>query len=203
MQDQLMTTLTVSEKRTAGSQAETDPDIRIIVTTETDLVALVEAGTFSRELYDHLDLFELTVPPLRDRKDDIYLLCRYFFDQYRRELDKPVDAISPEVVEILLDYDFPGNVRELKNIIERAVIIVGGKTITRRHLPVRFLQDKQDECLMESDQLATMAELEKRYIIKVLEVTGGNKSKTAEILGISRAALWRKLKLFKAERSEE
>jgi transcriptional regulator with PAS, ATPase and Fis domain len=78
---------------------------------------------------------------LRERKDDIHPLCRYFFDKYRQELGKPVDSISPEVVKILVEYDFPGNVRELEHIVERAVILADGTTIERKHLPFRFLED--------------------------------------------------------------
>ena len=148
---------------------------------------------------DQLQGFILTIPPLRERKDDIPPLCRYFFDKYRHELGKPVDSISPEVVKTLVDYDFPGNVRELEHIIERAVILADGKTIEPKHLPIRFREELKPIKPMEFKNFSTLAELEKRYIVEVLEANKGNKSKTSEILGISRAALWRKLKQFKAE----
>ena len=140
---------------------------------------------------------------MRERKDDIHPLCRYFFDKYRQELGKPVDSISPYVVKILVGYEFPGNVRELEHIIERAVILADGHTIERKHLPVRFLEDLKSAKPLEPRQFSTIAELEKRYIVEVLEASHGNKSRTAEILGISRAALWRKLKLLKAEQLDQ
>jgi len=199
MQDQLQSILDMADSQRSGSLKETGIDIRILVASDTDLAARAKTGSFRKVLYDRLKLFELTIPPLRERKDDIHPLCRYFFDKYRQELRKPVDSISPDVVKILVGYDFPGNVRELEHIVERAVILADGDTIERKHLPVRFLEDLKSARPLASRQFSTLAELEKRYIVEVLEASNGNKSKTAETLGISRAALWRKLKLLKAE----
>jgi two-component system response regulator AtoC len=199
MQDQLQSILDMADSQRSGSLKETGIDIRILVASDTDLAARAKTGSFRKVLYDRLKLFELTIPPLRERKDDIHPLCRYFFDKYRHELRKPVDSISPDVVKILVGYDFPGNVRELEHIVERAVILADGDTIERKHLPVRFLEDLKSARPLASRQFSTLAELEKRYIVEVLEASNGNKSKTAETLGISRAALWRKLKLLKAE----
>ncbi len=202
MQDQLLSILDMADSQRSRGPQETGIDMRILVATDTDLAERVSRGSFNQDLYHRLNLFELTIPPLRERKDDIHPLCRYFFDQYRKELGKTVASISPEVIKILVDYDFPGNVRELKHIIERAVILVDGKTIERKHLPVRFLQETKPVGPQLPKAFATLAELEKRYIVEVLEASNGNKSKTAEILGISRAALWRKLKQIKAEQSD-
>lgn len=201
MQGQLLETLVSVESRNSGGSTGNRPDIRIILTTEADLTAKVEAGSFSRDLFDRLTVFRLTLPPLRERKDDIHPLIWYFFDKYRRELGKSVDSIAPEVIRMLEDYDFPGNVRELEYIVERAVIIADGKAVLLRHLPARFLKEKKPDRSRVPGQFATLAELEKRYIVEVLDATGNNKSKTAEILGISRAALWRKLKQLRAEES--
>lgn len=203
MQDQLLDTLMTAYRGDSGSQKESGSDIRIIVAVETDLAEQVKKGAVKQELFESLNVFKLTLPPLRERKDDIHPLCRYFFDKYRQELSKSVDSIATEVIDILVDYDFPGNVRELEHIIERAVIIADGKTVTRRHLPGRFLEEKKPGHAVKSDQFATLAEIEKRYILQVLGANQGNKSKTAEILGISRAALWRKLKQFTAEKAAE
>jgi two-component system response regulator AtoC len=197
MQDQLLKTLEIADRNEFGGQKGSGLDIQIIVATETDLAALVRSGIFKKELYDRLNAFELTLPPLRERKEDIHPLCWYFFDKYRKELDKPVTSISPEAIETLIDYLFPGNVSELENIIERAVIIADGKTVKRRHLPARLIERKRPEQPVDFSELLTLAEIEKIYILKVLEATGGNKTKTAEILGISRGALWRKIKQLK------
>ncbi len=194
MQDQVSNILDMADK-----QKSIFPDIRILVATDADLARHVGTGSFRKDLYDRLNLFSLTIPPLRDRKDDIPLLSRYFFDKYRREIGKPIDSISPEVMKILVDYDFPRNVRELAGIIERAIILADGKIMEPRHLPRRFLETRPPAQRPAGKSFLTIAELEKRYIVEVLEATGGNKSKTAEILGISRAALWRKLKQLKDE----
>ncbi len=199
MQDQLQSILDMADSQRSGSTADTGIDIRILVATDTDLAKRVSAGSFKKAIYDRLKLFELTIPPLRERRDDIHPLFRYFFDKYRQELGKPVDSISPEVVNRLIDYDFPGNVRELEHIVERAVILADGSTIERKHLPERFLDDPTSAMPLEPRQFSTLAELEKHYIVEVLEANHGNKSRTSEVLGISRAALWRKLKQLKAE----
>ena len=203
MQNQLLSILDMADNQRSRGFQETGIDMRILVATDTDLAERARTGSFNQDLYHRLSLFELTIPPLRERKDDIHPLCRYFFDKYRKELGKTVASISPEVIKILVDYDFPGNVRELKHIIERAVILVDGKTIERKHLPVRFLQEMKPAGPQFPKSFATLAELEKRYIVEVLEASNGNKSKTAEILGISRAALWRKLKQIKDEQSDQ
>ena len=203
MQDQLLNILDMADSQRSRGLQETGIDMRILVATDTDLAERARMGSFNQDLYHRLSLFELTIPPLRERKDDIHPLCRYFFDKYRKELGKAVSSMSPEVIKILVDYDFPGNVRELEHIIERAVILVDGKTIERKHLPVRFLQEMKPTSPPAPRTFATLAEREKRYIVEVLEATNGNKSKTAEILGISRAALWRKLKQLKAEQSDQ
>jgi two-component system response regulator AtoC len=195
MQDQLLNLLDVTDTQRHQSQT----DIRILVATDADLAKRVKAKSFRKSLFERLKLFALTIPPLRERRDDIAPLCQYFFDIYRRELDKPVDTIAPEVIKILIDYGFPGNVHELEHIIERAVILADGKTIERKHLPARFNEEPRPARTLEAGNFSTLAELEKRYIVEVLEATHANKSKTAEILGISRAALWRKLKHLKAE----
>ncbi|MGA6925270.1 MAG: sigma 54-interacting transcriptional regulator, partial [Desulfosarcina sp.] len=198
MLNQLHHLLDMTDSQRSAGQPAADIDIRILVASDMNLAERVNAGSFDRVIYDRLKLFELILPPLRERRDDIPPLCRFFFDKYRQELGKAVDSVSPEVVKILVDYDFPGNVRELEHIVERAVILAEGNTIERRHLPARFIENQASKASMDPGQLSTLAELEKRYIVKVLEATQGNKSKTSEILGISRAALWRKLKLIKA-----
>jgi len=195
MQEQLLNILEVTDVQ----QHDSAVDIRVLVATEADLAQRVRAKTFRKGLWERLQVFELTFPPLRERKDDIPPLCQYFFDKYRQELGKPVDTMAPEVIKILVDYDFPGNVHELEYIVERAVILADGTTVERRHLPTRFLDDRKPARPLETRQFPPLAEMEKRYIVEVLEANQGNKSKTAEILGISRAALWRKLKQLQTE----
>jgi len=173
-------------------------DVRILAATSCDLGKLVEEGKFKDELYYRLNVFELFIPPLRERQDDIPPLCGYFAQKFSKEFEKAVEYISEEVISTFMAYDFPGNVRELEHIIERAVILADGNTIEVKHLPGRF--HKADSPPLDPTRtFMTLAEREKKYILEVLEATGGNKSKTSELLGISRAALWRKLKQFKED----
>jgi DNA-binding NtrC family response regulator len=134
MQDQLQSILDMADGQRSGSLRRR-ASISVSLWPPINL-AHGHKRVLQKSLYDRLKLFELTIPPLRERKDDIHPLCRYFFDKYRRELGKPVDSISPAVVKILVGYDFPGNVRELEHIVERAVILADGSTIERKHLPV-------------------------------------------------------------------
>ena len=173
-------------------------DVRILASSRYDLSKLVEEGKFRDELYYRLNVLELFIPPLRERRDDIPPLCSYFIHKYKKEFEKPVEYISEEVISTFMSYDFPGNVRELEHIIERAVILADGNTIGLKHLPRRF-HKAGSLTLDETRTFMTLAGMEKKYILEVLEATGGNKSQASELLGISRTALWRKLKQFKQE----
>ena len=174
-------------------------NVRILAASRCNLGKLVKEGKFRGELYFRLNVFELFIPPLRERRDDIPPLCGYFLNKFAKEFKKAVENISDEVISIFMSYDFPGNVRELEHIIERAVILTDGRTIEPKHLPGRF-HNKDSSTPNETRKFTTLAEMEKHYILEVLEATGGNKSKAVELLGISRAALWRKLKQFKEEK---
>ena len=174
-------------------------DVRILAASRYNLGKLVEEGKFRDELYYRLNVLELFIPPLRERRDDIPPLSSYFLDKFSKEFKKSVEYISDEVISIFMSYDFPGNVRELEHIIERAVILADGNTIKLKHLPGRF-HSTDAPPLDPARKFMTLAELEKHYILEVLEATGGNKSKATELLGISRAALWRKLKQFKEDK---
>jgi DNA-binding NtrC family response regulator len=170
-------------------------DVRILVASRYRLGQLVEEGKFREELYYRLNVLELFIPPLRERRDDIPPLCRFFLNKFAKEFNKAVEYVSDEVISFFMSYDFPGNVRELEHIVERAVILADGKTIESRHLPGRFGKAGYPS-VDASKEIMPLAEMERRYILKALEANQGNKSKTAERLGISRSALWRKLKQF-------
>ncbi|MBA3008892.1 MAG: sigma-54 dependent transcriptional regulator [Proteobacteria bacterium] len=173
-------------------------DIRFIVATHEDLNQRVEQGKFNRELYRSLNAIDMELPSLRERRDDISPLCSYFLSKLNKEFRKNIETISDEVLSIFRSYPFPGNVRELKHIIERAVILADTTTIELRHLPERFREKVQGSPLIEDQQFLTLAKMEQQHILKAIKLTKGNKSKAAEVLGISRAALWRKLKQINA-----
>jgi len=125
------------ESQSLGS-GDSPFDMRILVASRYNLGQLVEEGKFREELYYRLNVLELFIPPLRERRDDIAPLCRFFLNKFAKEFKKAVDSISDEVISLFMAYDFPGNVRELEHIVERAVILADGKIIEPRHLPKRF-----------------------------------------------------------------
>lgn len=197
MQIQLLKIIDNAELPRADQTKVSSADIRILAATGADLAKQAESGSFRKDLYYRLNLFELTIPPLRDRKDDIAPLSHYFLDKYSKIFEKPVKFISEEVLDTFAAYSFPGNVRELEHIVERAIILADDRTIDKRHLPARFRTNGAAAQKPDKTHFLTLAEREINYILEVLEGTGGNKSQAAEVLGISRAALWRKLKQLK------
>ncbi|MBU0513635.1 MAG: sigma-54 dependent transcriptional regulator [Proteobacteria bacterium] len=198
MQVQLLRVLQERTIIRVGGTEEIPVDGRVLAATNQSLKKKVEAGQFREDLYYRLNGFEIRIPPLRERRDDIPPLCSYFLDKYRREFDKEVEHVSDEVIEVFMSYPFPGNVRELANVIERAVILCEDRVIERQHLPGRFKEADHFPPQGRQD-LVTLAEMEERYIFEVLAACRGNKTRASEILGINRASLWRKLKRLQAE----
>ncbi len=191
--------LRVLQERTffrVGGTTEIPVDIRILAATNKDLKKEVERGTFRQDLYYRLDVITLEVPPLSERKDDIPLLSQHFLEKFSEAQGKQVEKISNEVMDILINYAFPGNVRELENIIERAVTLASGSTVGMSHLPADLREQRFDIQRRPKSELLTLEENEKEYIGWVLNQMDGNKTRAAEILGIDRVSLWRKLKRY-------
>lgn len=187
--------LRVMQERTlirVGGTDEVPIDIRVIAATNKNLKQEVERGAFRQDLYYRLNVISLPVPRLADRKDDILLLALHFMGQFARAQGKQIRAIDDEAVDLLLSYAFPGNVRELENFMERAVALCTDEVISAGHLPedIRLLSTK----IRRGSQFMTLEENEREYIEWVLRQTDGNKTRAAEILGIDRVSLWRKLK---------
>jgi DNA-binding NtrC family response regulator len=169
-------------------------DVRLIAASNRELKGLVKAGNFREDLYYRLNVVNIPLPPLRARSDDIPLLVRHFVEKYGKAFGKAIQGVSTEVLEILIHYPFPGNVRELENIIERAVALTDEPALTLRDLP----PDLRELCFSSLDvqDCLTLEEKEKQYIREILMKTNYNKSRTAEILGLPRTTLWRKMKRF-------
>ena len=185
----------------ATGAVESLMDIRFIVATHQDLKKRVEQRKFNEDLYHRLNAIKMSVPSIQERRDDIPPLCSYFLSKLNKEFNKNIQSISDEVFSIFRLYPFPGNVRELNHIIERAVILADSKVIEPKHLPERLIKKTSVSLShpIENQKFLSLNEMECNHIIKALGVTKGNKSKAAELLGISRAALWRKLKLINSE----
>jgi len=199
MQVKLLRAIQEKEVLRVGSTAPIRVDVRFVAATNRNLQSEVSAGRFRQDLYYRLNVVSLRIPPLAERKNDIPLLMQHFVRKYSGQMRKNVLGISPEVSEVLMRYDFPGNVRELENIIERGIALTTGEQIEIAHLP----EDLQETTMLtfrhKNGVMPSLADQEKAYIEWVLNETGHNKTEAAGILGIDRVSLWRKLKKFGLE----
>lgn len=188
MQKKLLRVLQEGTISRIGSTEKIDVDIRVIAATNSDLQQAVEEGQFRKDLFYRLNVFHITVPPLRERKEDIPLLVRHFINKYlpnRRNI-----WVEEQAMEVLKGYSWPGNIRELNNVIERAIIMCGGSIITVRDLPLEIQESRNlmYDCEMEG---LTLKDAMKKYLDRVLSENGGNISKAAKILGVSRSTIYR------------
>lgn len=180
-----------------GGTRPIDLDIRIVAATNKDLKQEVTDGNFREDLYFRLNVVTVHLPRLVERREDIPLLARHFMEKYSLAFHKQVTAIEPAAMNLLTGYSFPGNVRELENIVERAVALTDCEEIRLQDLPQDLQQLEVDA--MEGDGLLSLEEMERKHIKKVLEKTGNNKGLAVQILNIPRTTLWRKLKQYKLE----
>ncbi|MCT4627287.1 sigma-54 dependent transcriptional regulator [Halodesulfovibrio sp.] len=199
MQANLLRVLETRKLLRVGGTVEVPVDVRIIAATNRDLVSMVENGTFRRDLYYRLNVITLEVPPLRDRKDDIPLLASFFVNKFATAFNKIITDIDDDVLELLQEYPFPGNVRELENLMERAVVLCNESVIRMAQLPPdiwseHLLHATAVNSGCEFDKVVSLDDNERRYLRWVLEQTNGNKSRAAELLGLNRGSLWRKMK---------
>ncbi|RMF91368.1 MAG: sigma-54-dependent Fis family transcriptional regulator, partial [Nitrospinota bacterium] len=196
LQVKLLRVLQEGEVKRVGQTSSIKVDFRLIAATNRDLSEAVRQGTFREDLYYRLNVISLSLPELKDRKEDIPLLANHFVKKYARQAQSPVEGISKEAMDLLLRYPWPGNVRELENVIERAVTLGKGPLITPEDLPdlVREEHRQEYEALLEGD--LSLEELEKEYIRRTLQKTRGHQTKTAAILGIDRRTLYRKIRKY-------
>jgi transcriptional regulator with PAS, ATPase and Fis domain len=183
-----------------GGEETIDVDVRIVTATNKDLKAEIEKGTFREDLYYRLNVVNITVPPLRERKDDLPLLIREFIVQSAQENGKQVTGIDEKARSVLFNYDWPGNIRELKNCIESTVVMCRGTVITKNDLPPSLGGNPSNDDNTITISLGTrLEEAEGKIIRETLRFQKGNKSRTAEVLGIGRKTLDRKLAVPPAE----
>jgi DNA-binding NtrC family response regulator len=196
MQVKLLRVLQEKKLIRVGGTTEIPVDIRVLAATNKDLKGEVERGAFRQDLYYRINVVTLQVPTLAERVDDIPLLCQHFLQKFAEVQGKQIDKIDPDVMELLLEYEFPGNIRELENIMERAVTLCAGDVIAMEHLPLDFQQPHFQVQRHARKEFHTLEENEKEYIAWVVKQVNGNKTRAAEILGIDRVSLWRKLKRY-------
>lgn len=198
-QIQLLRTLQEHVIKPVGSSKEIPVNVRIIAATNENLRLAQEQGSFREDLYHRLNEFQIEVPPIRQRRDDIMLFVDHFLNQANSDLKKQVESFDPDVEAIFMEYDWPGNLREMKNIVKRATLLAQGNKITRNEIPFEiYLRPKvKDEFSLFSESN------ESELIQRVLGATNFNKSKAARILKIDRKTLYNKLKLYNIDFSEK
>lgn len=215
LQAKLLTVLDDMEFFPLGSSKKAKVDVRLITGTHRDLRQLVSEGKFREDLFFRLNVLRAHMPPLRERGDDVILLMDHFLQLFVRNLNKNINGFSREAVDILMRYAYPGNVRELRNIVEYAANICQGEMVMPDHLPSYMHSHaghvsagasaalKQDAPAVsehaETEDLSILSswpEIEKKKILQALMGTGGNRGKAAKILGLGRSTLWRKIKQY-------
>jgi len=196
MQVKLLRVIQEKEVLRLGSTEPVKVDVRLIAATNRDIQGAIRDGHFRQDLYFRLNVVCLNIPPLSERKEDIPLLSYYFLKKYSARMKKDVREISPDVMGTLMNYDFPGNVRELENIIERGLALANGSLIEMAHLPEDLKELSVKTFRRKEGRIPSLEEQERSYIEWVLKEVGGNKTLAAQVLGIDRVSLWRKLKKY-------
>ncbi|EEW7499265.1 sigma-54-dependent response regulator transcription factor ZraR [Escherichia albertii] len=191
MQVRLLRAIQEREVQRVGSNQTIPVDVRLIAATHRDLAAEVKAGRFRQDLYYRLNVVAIEVPSLRQRREDIPLLADHFLQRFAERNRKAVKGFTPQAMDLLIHYDWPGNIRELENAVERAVVLLTGEYISERELPLAIASTPIP--LAQSQDIQPLVEVEKEVILAALEKTGGNKTEAARQLGITRKTLLAKL----------
>jgi two-component system response regulator HydG len=202
-QVKLLRVLQEREFEPLGSTKTVHVDIRLITATNKELEAEVKEGRFREDLFYRLNVVPIHLPPLRERKEDIPILAEHFFRLYQEKNKKSVKGFLPKTIDTLMRYDWPGNIRELENVIERAILLCRSEYVSPKDLPPP-LQGEEigEQPIISIPPGMTLEQVEREAIIQTLEETGGNRTQTALILGISRKTLQNKLKEYGLEEKE-
>ncbi len=190
--------LRVLQERTyepLGAVSSVNANVRVVTAANKKLSELVEQGKFREDLYYRINVMRLELPPLRERKDDIPLLVNHFINRFRRLRNKNISCVTDEVLAILLAYEYPGNVRELENIIEHCFVLCQGEVIEKKHLPASVCPISSVDRIKTSE-IRTLKQMEQLLIIEALRRNKGNQTATAKELGINKSTLFRKLKAY-------
>jgi transcriptional regulator with PAS, ATPase and Fis domain len=208
LQSRLLRVIENKTFRRVGGLQDLRVNTRIVAATNRDLESAIEEKSFRKDLYYRLKVIPIHVPPVRERKEDVPALVNHFVERFNRELGKKVKPVSREVMEAMIKYDWPGNARELKNVIERAMLLDAEDEILLDHLPPEIYRagavrtsGEEAAHVLTSFFPMTLREMEQVQIERTLLQTSGNKSKAANILGISRQTLREKLKQFESPKA--
>lgn len=176
-----------------GGHDTLEVDVRLIAATNKDLEAMVKEGTFREDLFYRLNVVTIDLPPLRERREDVPLLMQKFLDEFNQENSKSIEGFTSDCQQALISYDWPGNIRELRNVIERMVVLARQERLTVRDLPAHMRKNADEPVPVAVMPNMSLDEVEKNMILRALEAHQGNRTKAAEQLGISRRTLHRKL----------
>lgn len=200
LQVKLLRVLQENEIRPVGSAHVKKIDVRVVAATSRDLSSMVEKGAFREDLFYRLNVLPIHIPPLRDRLEDVPLLCQHFFRRFNQALGRNVKAVAPSAMSCLLEYHWPGNVRELENIIERAMVLSDADSISVEHLPEaivsRGLKNEKGSNFNGYSLKQAQKAMEKDLITRALKATEGNRTQASKLLEISHPSLLNKLKLY-------
>lgn len=195
LQAKLLRVLETNEFIKSGDTKTTKVDVRIIAATNRNLETEVENGNFRSDLFYRINVMQIELPSLKERKDDLEILTEFFVQHFSKRLKRSVTKISKGFLERIKLYDFPGNIRELRNVIERSIILSEGGVLSENTLPKEFFHEEH----RAEGAVTKLDEVEKNHILKILESVYGNKTKTAEVLGIGLTTLYRKLQSYGIE----
>jgi len=198
LQSKLLRVLEEKKIQRVGGNKDINTNFRLIAATNRNLREQVKRNLFRKDLYFRLNVIDIKIPPLRDRKDDISCLVEYFLKKYSVVEKKRIPEISPQALAIFYEYDWQGNVRELENIIKRAIVLCKNHKIKKTDIP-GYLSEKKSKAVKNKNKNLSDKEKEKKEIIKALVKTGGNKSKAAKMLGINRRRIYRKIEEYKID----
>jgi len=195
VQVKLLRFLQEKEYEPLGAVKPQKADVRVVAATNKDLARMVQEGRFREDLYYRLNVVKLDLPPLAERREDIPLLVEHFLRRFNVRMNKRIGSVSPEVMQLFMRYDFPGNIRELENAMEHAFILCNGIQVREGHLPQELLNRARVTPPKLSAGRDILKMVERQTLLNILEKHGGNRGKAAAELGISPVTLWRKLKL--------
>ncbi|MBI5027004.1 MAG: sigma-54-dependent Fis family transcriptional regulator [Nitrospirae bacterium] len=176
-----------------GGTVEVKVDVRFISATNQDIERLVEDGRFREDLFHRLNVVTISLPPLRERREDIPLLINHFIKKFNHYYGKEIKGVTEDVLKVLMGYEWKGNIRELENVIERAITLMDGDTIEVSDLPAYILKRGDAKNIR---RIPTLKELEKEHILRILKETDGDRNRAAELLGIDKTTLWRKIRRY-------
>ncbi len=188
--------------RRLGGRSEVEVDVRVLCATNRDLKEEIRRGRFREDLFFRLHVFTIELPTLRERREDVPVLVHHFIEKFNAETGKRVQGVTPAAMATLQGYAWPGNIRELRNTVERAMILVDGDVIGEEQLPPDMQASRPEAATLRVPLGIPIEQIEKEYILASLQRNGGNKARTAELLGISEKTLYNKLNRYAAEARE-